>query len=162
MMSKILLDFIREVYKIVDSIEVDPNIIYFYQVGIGIGFVIVTTLVFFPGEPLGIDYGSRREEAAKNKKVAHDKEEPRTEIIELLKPNSLSKESTRRQEQQLVNADDANLFYRSLNTLVYMVGFALLLYFVNRDYKAHLSIWFASYFPNEARTLGLFVPADHK
>lgn len=60
-----------------------------------------------------------------------------------------------------MNADDAHLFYRTLNTMVYIVAVLLLLYFIDKDYKLHIAIWFATYFPREARTLGLFVPTDH-
>eukprot|EP00542_Grammatophora_oceanica_P016114 CAMPEP_0194044720 /NCGR_PEP_ID=MMETSP0009_2-20130614/16141_1 /TAXON_ID=210454 /ORGANISM="Grammatophora oceanica, Strain CCMP 410" /LENGTH=161 /DNA_ID=CAMNT_0038689315 /DNA_START=230 /DNA_END=715 /DNA_ORIENTATION=+ len=48
--------------------------------------------------------------------------------------------------------------HRQWDAYVYLVCFALLVYFVNRDYNDFASWWFAWWFPKEARTLGLFVP----
>ena len=54
--------------------------------------------------------------------------------------------------------ENANSFHAQLNLVVYVVIIAALVYVVNRDYNDFISFWFAYYFPEEARTLGLFVP----
>jgi len=148
--------FIHEIYEDFRGMKVDPSIWYFYKYGLVIGFIIVTTLAWFPGKPFGIGYGD--DDNSNDKSITEEgsssKDETATTGANTANTTTIQPNSSKRRYATTTNSvDDARSLYRGLNSMVYMIAFSVLLYYINRDYKAYLLVWFIQYFPKEARTM---------
>jgi len=176
--------YVDALYEHVVLIDVDPALISRFQLGLVIGLVWITTLSFFPGKPLGISYGADPDIAAETEnesKVEQDSTStitkptyvPQTRALEdELSPEQLekirvkcglSKEQFKDAIRKSKSPENGSSLlqtplYKVFNRLVYVMAFAALFYVLNRDYNNYASWWFARYFPNEARTMGMFVP----
>lgn len=166
-------------YQQLVSMDVDSEIISHFQLGLLIGLLWITTLSFFPGKPLGIQYGTTDEPitpletdkhvsttatAESSTKSGHDPAHISPEELEKIRIKlGLTKEELKEVIEKSKSSEElqkslATPLYKIVNRLVYVAAFAVLFFVADREYNNCASWWFAKYFPKEAATMGMFVP----
>jgi hypothetical protein len=151
---------------------VDPSIWKAYQMGLGIGVVILTTLILFPGRTTNDDdcdeAANSSSEAITTSESASEKKECMTQTESIAQPNQpqqpqSSRTATSNTRQQ---TDQTQTGYwtphRRLNVGVYCIILLVTALFLNQTYSSNnkhpgpgalLGMLFRTYFPKEAAVL---------
>jgi hypothetical protein len=148
----------------------DVLLLWYFCAGMGLGLVMLGVLNYFPGTPSSdTELLTAKVRGALSKNDTNSWHDLPPEELERIRQrfrltkeqmDKVMKDSKNEAEHGHASSMVATWTpHQTLNRLVYLVLFAILVYVFHRDYGPVVTMWLTQIFPKEANTLGIGLPA---
>lgn len=148
-------------------VMIDYELILWFNSGIGIGFVILTTLLLFPGMYECAKEGCMRRPTTQQGCYVSSQGVEQRETVKNKSSNSRESRNDDRKTKQTIEPPQSSSMeedvdqgqyaftpYQKMNFCVYVIIFVVAGVILDREYGGLLGIWLRFYFPKEAAILG--------